>query len=158
MDTEKMEELYQQIGETLVEIIPEEWSKILLYAQVNEGSTSVYFYYYPMGKKEPEYCHDIHIKWDMPEDEYDRLEMKLFDLFNDLWNKFKTQKQEQWTNLTLTLESSGNIDINYDYTNVEDNDPYEDQVIWCYKNLGFMPDKSRKRDIQIIQEYLKKQR
>lgn len=33
----KMEQIYQQIADTLVNVVPEEWKQILLYAEYREG-------------------------------------------------------------------------------------------------------------------------
>lgn len=53
MDTERLEELYQQ-GATLVRrMIPEQWDKFYLYAEISEESQQVFFYYYPEGQQIP---------------------------------------------------------------------------------------------------------
>ncbi|WP_074088230.1 immunity protein YezG family protein [Paenibacillus sp. P32E] len=41
----KTEELYQLIGNKLVEIIPDDWSGIYLYAEILPDSRTVCFYY-----------------------------------------------------------------------------------------------------------------
>ncbi len=43
METRKMQDLYQLIGEKLNDIIPGEWTKIYLYAEVLDDSTMVLF-------------------------------------------------------------------------------------------------------------------
>jgi hypothetical protein len=45
---DQLGKIYQQIGETIVEMIPEEWEKVYLYAEVSEGFSYVYFYYCPV--------------------------------------------------------------------------------------------------------------
>ncbi|MEK4534215.1 immunity protein YezG family protein [Peribacillus sp. FSL K6-1552] len=47
METKIMEQTYQQIANTLVNIIPVDWKQIFLYAEFREGYKKVFFYYYP---------------------------------------------------------------------------------------------------------------
>lgn len=155
MQTTGMNRLYQQIADTVVEMIPEEWSRVLLYAQVNEESAIVYFYYYPKGNNSPEYSLDITGKWDVPAAEYSTLEKKLYDLFIGHWREARAQGLPAWTNLTLRLDRSGSIEIDYDDSDKESSDAYEDLVIWKYRNLDMKPDSSNKRDSDIIHKYTK---
>lgn len=46
MDTSKCELIYSQIANMLNEIIPVEWSKILLYAEVEPGVVDIYYCFY----------------------------------------------------------------------------------------------------------------
>ena len=71
----------------------------------------------------------------------------------ELWIAFKENKQQQWTNLTLYLSSDGEFEIEYDYTDLNNSDGYEQQVIWKYEKLGIYPAKDRTRDINIIEKY-----
>ncbi|GAF20179.1 hypothetical protein JCM19046_4885 [Bacillus sp. JCM 19046] len=47
MDTKAMETIYQKIANTLTTIIPEEWERVYVYAEMWEGYKRVFFYYYP---------------------------------------------------------------------------------------------------------------
>ncbi len=42
METSTMEEIYQQIANSLVNIIPEEWKEIYLYAEFRDGYKKVF--------------------------------------------------------------------------------------------------------------------
>ncbi|MFK8370103.1 immunity protein YezG family protein, partial [Bacillus velezensis] len=44
METKKMEVLYQKIAEQINDMIPSEWSKVVLYAEILDGSREVYFF------------------------------------------------------------------------------------------------------------------
>lgn len=154
MQKTELDGLYQQITDAIVAMIPENWNRVLLYAQVGEESAMVYFYYYPDGKDTPQYSLDIAGKWDVDPAWYDALEKKLYDLFINLRRRFIELGHEPWTNLTLTLESDGRIGVDYDYADKESSDSYEDLIIWRYQNLKLMPDGSRERDAAIIRKYL----
>ncbi|MGG0790440.1 immunity protein YezG family protein [Peribacillus simplex] len=155
MNKEKMEQLYQNIGRQLNFIIPESWDKVLLYSEVTEWSNRTYFYYYPDNKETPIYSLDIEDMDNVNEDEVNRQLHQLYESLRELWDEFKNQKQEQWTNLTLELTSNGKFNIDYNYRNLENDDSYEQQVIWEYEKLGIMPKANRKRDFKIIEEYKK---
>lgn len=157
MQKTETERLYQQIADTIVEMIPEEWSRVLLYAQVDEESAIVYFYYFPKGKDTPEYSLDITGKWDVPPAEYNAVEKKLYDLFIGHWRETRAQGRQAWTNLTLKLDRRGRIEIDYDDSDKEESDAYEDLVIWKYRNLNIKPDGSNQRDAEIIRKYCQRQ-
>ncbi|MES1042721.1 MULTISPECIES: immunity protein YezG family protein [Peribacillus] len=155
MNKEKMEQLYQNVGRQLNFIIPESWDKVLLYSEVTEWSNRTYFYYFPHNKEIPIYSLDIEDMDNVNEDEVNRQLHQLYEYLRELWDEFKNQKQEQWTNLTLELTSNGKFNIDYNYRNLENDDSYEQQVIWEYEKLGIMPNANRKRDFTIIEEYKK---
>ncbi len=156
MKTQVMEELFEKIANKANEMIPEDWDKLFMYAEVSEGASEVFFYYYPKGKNTPIYSLDVVDVFEINEDEFDEMSMELNDYFEELREEFKKNKQEPWTNLTLTLESNGKFNIDYDYTDLSEADSYEQHIVWRYKHLGMQPSPDRKRDVKIIQEYLKK--
>ncbi|PLR78370.1 cytoplasmic protein [Bacillus sp. V3-13] len=130
METKKMEQLYQQIANTLVNMIPEEWNKIYLYAELREGYKKVFFYYYPESGVEPVYSLDITEKFVVNENEFDELENDLYGFFSELQEEFKIQEQEQWTNLTFILDNTGQMKINYGYEDLSQISPVEKQERW----------------------------
>lgn len=130
METKKMEQTYQQIADTLVNIVPEEWKKIFLYAEYREGYKKIFYYYYPETGVKPVYSLDIMDLFNMNEDEFDELENELYHCFSKLWEEFKEQKQEQWTNLTFILDNTGTMKINYGYEDISELSPVEKQEKW----------------------------
>ena len=136
METKTMEEMYQQIANTLVNIIPEEWSQIFLYAEYREGYKKVFFYYYTQSQKKPIYSLDIIDSFDISEEEFEELENDLYDCFTKLWEEFMKQGQEQWTNLTFILDNTGKMKINYGYEDVSELSSIEKQDRWEAKYLS----------------------
>ncbi|MDI6678078.1 DUF600 family protein [Bacillus wiedmannii] len=155
MNTKGMEQLYQKIARQLNLIIPESWDKILLYSEITEWSNRTYFYYYPHGKETPIYSLDIEDMDYINEEEINSQLHQLYEYLRELWDEFRNNKQEQWTNLTFELTSTGRFNIDYNYRNLENDDSYEQQVIWEYEKLGIIPNENRKRDFRIIVEYKK---
>jgi uncharacterized protein (TIGR01741 family) len=148
--------IYQQIGETIVEMIPEEWEKVYLYAEVSEGFSYVYFYYYPVNHSSPVYFLDIPEKFHISDTEFDEIKHQLFEEFVKLWDTFKKHDQEPWTNLTLYLDSSGKIKIHFDYEDLSDANPLHRRIIWKYRYLGMIPEEQEDREF--LEEYLKKEK
>lgn len=139
MDEAKLERIYHQIAQTIVEMIPEEWEKVYLYGEVLEGVQSTYFYYYPYESDQPIYSLDIPELFDVEEEEYDQLKGQLYDLLRDLWNESKRDGNEVWTNLTLILDSSGKFKLEYGYEDLSETDHFVRSMIWRYNKLGILP-------------------
>jgi uncharacterized protein (TIGR01741 family) len=130
METKVMDQLYQQIANTLVNMVPEEWERIYLYAEFREGYKKVFFYYYTQLSVKPVYSLDIPDQFNISEDDYDDMENELYNYFTKLWEEFKIQEQEQWTNLTYFLDSTGKMDINYGYEDISEVSSIEKQKKW----------------------------
>ena len=130
METKQMEVLYQKIANILIDMIPEDWEKILLYAEVREGFSQVYFYYYPVNRAEPVYSLDIPDIFQVDKRFYKELKRELYECFEELWNEFRVQNQEPWTNLTYILDSTGRMRINYGYDDLSEMSPVEKQEKW----------------------------
>jgi len=136
MNTQGMEKLYSQIAKAIVNIIPEEWDKVCLYAEGRDGYRQVFFYYYPIKSNEPIYSLDIVDKFNINERQYDERETNLYNCFSGLWKEFKMQNQEPWTNLTFFLDSTGKMKIDYNYDDISQISPVEKQEKWEEKYLS----------------------
>nr|WP_282579683.1 immunity protein YezG family protein [Paenibacillus odorifer] len=138
MSVNKTEELYQLIGNKLIGIIPDEWSKIYLYAEILPGSRIIYFYLESNTKKELIYSHSIPKVYGVDELIYDRLCRELQEYFVELNEGSRGTLDQAWTNLTMNLDSSGKFNIDYNYDEVVFN-PSKQRTIWKYKVLGLLP-------------------
>jgi uncharacterized protein (TIGR01741 family) len=134
----KTEELYQLIGNKLIGIIPDEWSKICLYAEILPSSRIVYFYFESTSKKELIYSHSIPKVYGVDEGIYDRLCGELQEYFVELNEGFRSTHDQPWTNLTMFLDQSGKFNIDYNYDEVVYN-PSQQRTIWKYEVLGLLP-------------------
>ncbi|MBC2176472.1 DUF600 family protein [Listeria booriae] len=158
MNTTKMEELYQEIATEINMIIPEQWSEVLLYSEVEEHSDATFFYYYPMGKSTPIYSLDIEDIEGVDVEEVDNGLSNLSDLLRKLWNEFIVNKQEPWKSLNFILNSKGKFNIRYSYEDLEkDGYDYVDRVaIWEYEKLNMLPKSTDVSGIELIENYKKK--
>lgn len=153
METEKMVELYQNIANTVNEIIPEEWVKVFIYAEVLEDVSKVTFHYITKSGDNPINMLEIPELFDLDENEIDELRYKLNDYFEELWSEFHNNNQEPWTNLTMYLDNTGDFKIDYSYEDLSDADDYERSIIWEHKYLGITPDDED--DKKFLDNYLK---
>lgn len=148
----KIEEFYQLIGNKLVGIIPDEWDKIYLYAEVLPGSIIIYFYFESATKNEWIYSHNIPEFYGVDERIYDRLHGELRDYFVELNKESRSTLDQPWTNLTMYLDQSGKFNIDYIYDAVVFN-PSKQRTIWKYKVLGLYPTDEFHQEY--LDEYLK---
>lgn len=155
MNDIKLNSIYQKIAQTINETIPEEWSKVLMYGEIADGTGTAFFFYYNPNSELPIYSHDISEIYSLNEEEYDKLWYQLLDELKLLSDEFKNNNQEQWTNLTFTLESTGKFKVDYDYEDLSNADDHERRVIWEYTRLGLLPESEY--DKRILEEYLKKE-
>lgn len=135
MDTSKMESLYQKIAATVNEMIPQDWAKVLTYAETREGYAAVYFYYYPTGSDTPIYSLDIPDHFSIDQQKHAQLEDQLFEYFRELWYEFKAQGQEQWTSVTFILDRSGKFKMDFTYEDLSQMGPSEKRKLWKEKYL-----------------------
>ncbi|AIU76177.1 TIGR01741 family protein [Bacillus velezensis] len=142
METRKMQDLYQLISQKLNDIIPCEWTKIYLYAEVLDDSTMVLFHFRTPENNQIIYSQDILSHYNVSKDIFKTLLRELRELFEKLRTEHRNNNNDVWTNLTLTLESSGEFQLDYNYDDIltSELDGYERIAIWEYKNLGILPE------------------
>lgn len=104
METRKMQDLYQLIGEKLNDIIPGEWTKIYLYAEVLDDSTMVLFHFRTPENNQIIYSQDIPSHYNVSKDIFKTLLRELRELFEELRTEHRNNNDDVWTNLTLTLD------------------------------------------------------
>ncbi|MFF2484340.1 antitoxin YezG family protein [Paenibacillus sp. NPDC058071] len=148
-------ELYREIAETVDAMIPEEWGIFSFYAQISDDGGGTYFYYSPSQEAENyKYSLDIPDNYHIDEKEFKIKRRNLFSLARELREVFKNNEQELWYSFTLTLERTGKLKVNFDYTDWFKTDySYSDQlIIWEYKYLSAMPKDAKGQ--QLIVRYL----
>ncbi|NUF04174.1 TIGR01741 family protein [Bacillus sp. SPB7] len=137
-----MQDLHQIICDKLNDIIPCEWAKIYLYAEVLADSTMVLFHFKTPEKYQLIYSQDIPVRYSVSKDIFKTLLREIRELFEELRAEHKNNNDQVWTNLTLTLESDGPFQLDYNDDDIlaSDLDGYERIAIWEYKNLGILPE------------------
>ncbi|MEK4183368.1 TIGR01741 family protein [Bacillus sp. FSL K6-1145] len=148
-------DLFQRIAKEVNEIIPTEWYKAVLYAEVLEKSSEVFFFFKKDCNTEYIYSHDIPETFNVSENIYEDLLLNLHALFKELWLTDKEINNDVWTSATLKLNNKGEFSIKYDYIDIlEDGlDEVQKQEIWMYQNIGILPEDQEDREFVI--EYMK---
>lgn len=54
--------------------------------------------------------------FEITENTNDKYHYDLCNCCTELWEEFKKNKQELWTNVTFFLDSNGKFNLKYDYT------------------------------------------
>lgn len=152
-----MESLYQEIANQVNNIIPEDWSRLLLYSEMDQYRGATFFYYYPVEGKDPIYSLDIEDMEHIEMDEVQNVLSNLNGLLRDLWNEFIDNKQEAWKSLNLSLNSEGKFNIQYSYDDLEkDGYDYIERVkIWKYEKLDILPNIKDVSGCKLIEKYKK---
>lgn len=142
LETRKLPDLYQLISQNLNDIIPCEWTKIYLYAEVLDDSTMVLFHFRTPENNQIIYSQDIPSHYNVSKDIFKTLLRELRELFEELRTEHRNNNNDVWTNLTLTLDSSGEFQLDYNYDDILASElyGYERIAIWEYKNLGILPE------------------
>ncbi|AMA51386.1 hypothetical protein AN935_03555 [Bacillus inaquosorum] len=134
--------MYQLISQKLNDIIPCEWTKIYLYAEVLNDSTMVLFYFKTSEKHQLIYSQDIPAQYNVSKDIFKTLLREIREIFEELRVEHKKNIDQIWTNLTLTLESNGQFQLDYNDDDIlaSELDGYQRIALWEYNTLGILPE------------------
>lgn len=121
------EKIYQTIFDEISKLIPTTWEKLIIYLEYGEDAYSFAFYILKNGK---------HIKC------YDILgisEEKIFDAFDNIDSAVSKERNkdfnEQWSNMTMLIDKSGNMHTDFDYTDLSSG-AYQYKKAWKQKYLS----------------------
>lgn len=99
----KIEEIYSEIGNSIVDSISDEWSKAWIEAEMEDDNGELTCRYLNKSEKEDQFT----------------INSKTYDLFSELRNHFENTKGGKWDKAIFTLESTGKFDIEFEYTEVQ---------------------------------------
>lgn len=105
-------------------------------------------------KKEIVYGHDIPCRYNVDKRIYRQLLRELTRDIVGLYNEYKENNEEVWTNLTFILDNKGKFNIKYNYDDVLNCgfSAGERQIIWEYEILNIEPKDEEYREM--MQKYL----
>lgn len=118
--------VYQTILDEVSKYLPIDWSKLVVYLEYGESSYSVSFYV----KESENYikCYDLNGISD--ED--------LYQSFKKINNDIAVQRDmivgEKWSNMTMVVERSGKMNVDFDYTDLTES-AYQYSKEWKKKYL-----------------------
>ena len=145
--------IYNDIYNTLINLIPEKWEKICLYATVIGGlKGEMYFYYFPKKiiKTKPINCYEIANRFGLDENTYN-------EEISKLYTKIKKLKQlinQNWTNVTIVVDKKF-FKAEYHFDNLINSRYSDDErhIIWCYKYLNTPIERKNKKEQNLILSY-----
>ena len=119
------EKVYQNIYDELDKYLVSEWEKMVVYLEYGKASYSFSFFVKINGK---------YIKcYDLPGTSEDDLS-KSFSKIDKIISEERTKNKEDWTNMTIIVEKSGQMHSEFDYTDLSDG-AYKFKKEWKKKYL-----------------------
>ena len=163
-ETETIKAIYKKIQNQLFYMIPEKWDRIYLYASVvqnfgNFKTGEMFFYYFPKGilKKNPINSYEIPTKFNLDENEYLKLAIKLYDLIKELKEEFNKLHRRPWTNITIKIEGlKFAVELNYDKLPILKEQVEAKHILWAYNNLKIPLESLSKKQKNLLVTELEK--
>ena len=157
---------HDEVQKKLFLMLPEKWDKIFLYASIidhfnNLQTGEMFFYYYPKGvlKKRPVNVYEVPMKFNIDEKQYFRLADDLYDAIKRLREECINNKEESWTNVTISIEKQKyRAEYGYETLNYDDATLNERHTVWAYKYLDMPYESFNRREKKYIDKYLKQPR
>lgn len=161
MSVEKdIKSLHKEIQKNIIVMLPEKYKKVCLYASVlDEGQLSngeMFFYYFPNGilKKNPINVYEIPKLFDVEEEQYIKLEKKLYESIKKLRRYCIEVEKNIWSNLTIIMEDTKyQVEYSYDDLINSEFNNYSRHIIWRYKYLGIPIESYTRKEREIIERY-----
>ena len=120
------EKIYQSIFDEVYSYLPNDWDKVVIYLEYGESSYSMSFYVNESGHYTK--CYDLKGISDE----------ELYQSFKRINNAVAIERNmisgEKWSNMTMVVERSGKMNVNFDYTDLTDK-AYEYSKKWKKKYL-----------------------
>ncbi len=149
----EINKLYKQIQKILIDLIPEKWNSIYLYASIgNRKKGEMFFYYFPKRiiKTKPINGYEIARKFDLDEAKYNA---KLEEIYEYI-KRLNLIAKRSWTNLTISIKDDIFM-VEYHYNNIE-NSRYTDSqrhTVWCFKYLNEPIESMNNEDRILVRSY-----
>ncbi|EDW23344.1 DUF600 family protein [Bacillus pumilus] len=152
---EELEINYKKIAESINELIPCDWDKVWMYAEILDDSAEIVFYFNEQNEKEYVNGHQIPHKYNVSKSTYIHLLYELSEIFEELKKTYIQNDLGAWTTATLQLDVSGKFTIDFGYEDVYSLgiDNVQRIAVWEYENFGFLPDDEE--DKEAVLNYLK---
>ncbi|WP_111292758.1 immunity protein YezG family protein [Bacillus safensis] len=145
---ESIEHFYKKIAESINEMIPCNWDKVWMYAEILDDSAGITFCFNEQVDGEYIYGHEIPLKYNVSKSTYIHLLYELSNNFEELKREYIKNKLGAWTTATLELESSGKFSIDYGYEDILNIGLYgiQRRAVWEYKTFGILPKNEKNKE------------
>lgn len=123
-----METIFSKVGLSLVNVLPKDWEKALLFAQITDGSYELFYY----AKVKGAYYNNF----DLEKTEYGISRKDVRECFRNIYEILLPDYHEKgWYAMTYILSKSGEFTLDYEYTDYSE-DTLSYKKIWKEKYLG----------------------
>ncbi|WP_144678749.1 immunity protein YezG family protein [Bacillus altitudinis] len=152
---ESIEHYYKKIAESINELIPYDWDKVWMYAEILDDSAGITFCFNETNSEEYVYGHEIPLKYNVSKSTYIHLLYELSKTFEELKKAYIQNDLGAWTTATLQLDKTGKFSIDYGYEDILSIGLYgiQRRAVWEYKTFGFLPEDEK--DKEAVLNYLK---
>ena len=118
---------YQLIFDEIIDFLPDDWEKLVVYLEHGEESYSYSFYV----KSNGEYtkCFDL-------QNIYEKDLLSAFsEIEKNVSEERNNSKDELWSNMTMVIDNKGNMKTDFDYSDLSGGN-YHYKESWKKKYLG----------------------
>ena len=123
-----METIFSKVGLTLVGVLPKDWERALLFAQITDGSYELFYYVKVKGA--------YYSNFDLEKTEFDISRKEVRECFKSIYDTLLPDYHEKgWYAMTYILSKSGEFTVDYEYTDYSE-DSLSYKKIWKEKYLG----------------------
>lgn len=120
------DKIYQSIFDEVSKYLPNGWDKVVIYLEFGEASYSISFYVREHGRYIK--CYDLS---DVSDEElyqsFKKINKEVMQQCNEILG-------EKWTNMTMVVEQSGKMHVDFDYTDLTEN-AYQYSKHWKRKYI-----------------------
>lgn len=139
----QLAEIYNKLASKIASMIPVEWKKFYYLGEVENDklSWSSVFYFEEAVKGEVVKSHSIPEKYNVSNEIYEELLNEVNELLLELYECFQNNEQALWNQVSLSVDNTGDFDINYlyDVINEDDGGQVKREIVWAYETFQFMP-------------------
>lgn len=124
------------VGSKLNEVIPDEWEKIFLYAEILDGGIELYFWFVDSKKKQIVECMHIPQVYNIERNKIQYSMVELSRIISDMSEFGKRELSQNWTTMALIIENTGNFHMDLTYDDLDESDGQQRRIEWEKKYLG----------------------
>lgn len=106
---------YQKVFEEIQKDLPNEWSRMVLFVAYTPGSYSMKYYYSVDGKTYTDCFSNPGVKIPYLITEFSKIDKIISE------NRKTLPIEKKWTVMTMLVESEGDFNVQYDYSDVSEN-------------------------------------
>lgn len=118
------EKIYQMIFDEVSNFLPSEWTQLVVYLEHGEEAYSYSFYVKVNGRFVK--CFDLNVSEDKLLAAFAKIEKKV--------SKERSKLEKCWTNMTMVIDSEGNMKTAFDYTDLSRGN-YQYKKAWKKKYI-----------------------